>query len=742
MPIPRDSNNNSGDESQRRPGSERETDTTSEKDTTRGRLVSDAFTPAPAARSADNKADVGISIAEISALTGTPAAAAEGTGARGKAGAHAESATLSLQVVGAPHATQDELRPESIPAESKVLRLPARNHSQYAKHMIAVGDLKNRDILPQIPSDARVIVDIGCGPGQLIDNIAVRHPDAKVIGLELSPELREMAREANKNNAKVKIVAANALTKELGNDRVDAVILSSVAHEFRSYSKEDKVALDKALVKLHDHLRPGGRLIIRDPISPGFTEKAWIKCDAATEQLFLKFAKDFRPNSPEPGVPYQVHTDAKGQTWYGMSKHHANEFLQHKNYPDSWNAEMMEEYGTYDLAGWKNTLEKAGFRVTEAKQYLNPWIRDNWYKDKVELRTDDGGKPGKLEPYPATNVILVGEAIKADSPPATIGYRAARDAERAAAANDGAGQLGVAQQRSAEASDATKKLLPTVTIVGNRDSLLTTPPNPVANSDSPRAGTSSFKANPDLVEGVALLQQYMTDHGIEITRGGKIVDWHLSQAAVEQAVSYYSDSGQADQHRVKAINALAEHMKARRQDPALLEQLTRGIGAWREQTAVSPAVSPDAATVAPTVLSISIGETAMPASATAQSQYSARMKVADGIVRGAIIQSLREAGLEHTAAVDFEQRLRSDNPQTRLRAKAEMSRYGGVEALETTVRARVQAHGPEGHAVVRGLRKGRTILGPIMTVIPVLMGAAASESWAKPAEERPLHVGR
>src|SRR6185437_8211152 len=149
----------------------------------------------------------------------------------------------------------------------------------------ALGE-KQRDILPNIPSDAKVIVDVGCGTGELIKHITRFHPGAKVIGVELSPELRKMAREANQDNPKVQIIAANIMTKELGSDKVDAVILSSVAHEFRSYSKEDKAALEQALVKLHDHLREGGRIIIRDPISPGSNETVWMKCDRSTEELF------------------------------------------------------------------------------------------------------------------------------------------------------------------------------------------------------------------------------------------------------------------------------------------------------------------------------------------------------------------------------------------------------------------------------------------------------------------------
>lgn len=318
----------------------------------------------------------------------------------------------SLGLRGQPQ--QRRTKEQSDPKPTGRLWLPLRDHDEYATGMNAGVDVKQRDIIPNIPSDAAVIVDVGCGPGGLIKQIGHSFPNAKIIGLELKPELRKIARDANKDNPNVSIVPANVLEKQLGADKVDAVILSSVAHEFRSYSKEDRAALERALLKLHDHLRPGGRLIIRDPVSPGFEKSVWMKCDKPTEELFLKFAREFRPNSAQPGVPYRTHSDENGQTWYRLSEHHLNEFLLHKNYPHAWAAEMHEEYGTYDLAGWKTALEKSGFEVIEARQYLHPWIRDEWYKGKVDVRTDDDGRPGKWTPYPASNMVMVAEAVKVD----------------------------------------------------------------------------------------------------------------------------------------------------------------------------------------------------------------------------------------------------------------------------------------------------------------------------------------
>ncbi len=52
-----------------------------------------------------------------------------------------------------------------------------------------------RDLVAQIPNrDARVVVDLGCGPGDLTLTLADRWPDARVIGIDNSPEMLERAR--------------------------------------------------------------------------------------------------------------------------------------------------------------------------------------------------------------------------------------------------------------------------------------------------------------------------------------------------------------------------------------------------------------------------------------------------------------------------------------------------------------------------------------------------------------------
>ena len=218
------------------------------------------------------------------------------------------------------------------------------------------------------------IADIGCCDGALARTLREFLPsDYKYFGLDLSPEMLEIARAKDEqNNQTAKYVVGNAFNLPYKNEKKDAIIASSIMHELYSYASDEynEEAYSKASIlhfmqQAYDSLKPGGVLIIKDPATPG--SDAWEKiriCNANEEDgtyppikdeeelrkaditklctldKLKRFCMDFYP--------------AKGQCeWEGnsciMPRWLVTEFARHRKWlatPENWAYEIKENYGT------------------------------------------------------------------------------------------------------------------------------------------------------------------------------------------------------------------------------------------------------------------------------------------------------------------------------------------------------------------------------------------------------------
>jgi SAM-dependent methyltransferase len=111
-------------------------------------------------------------------------------------------------------------------------------------------------VLADLPAEAR-IVDIGAGTGTFAIALAARAPGAAVVGVDVDPEILELAR-GKEGSAAVTWELARAGELPLPDDSCDRAALSLVLHHLDADGKR------AALAETRRVLRPGGSLHIVD----------------------------------------------------------------------------------------------------------------------------------------------------------------------------------------------------------------------------------------------------------------------------------------------------------------------------------------------------------------------------------------------------------------------------------------------------------------------------------------------
>lgn len=107
----------------------------------------------------------------------------------------------------------------------------------------------------EIASDATVL-EIGCGPGMAVAQIAAAATNGLVIGLDASSEMLSQAARRNRSaikSGRVKLALGNFEGLPFDSGSIDAVLAVNVAYFFSAGAE---------LREVHRVLRPGGRLAI------------------------------------------------------------------------------------------------------------------------------------------------------------------------------------------------------------------------------------------------------------------------------------------------------------------------------------------------------------------------------------------------------------------------------------------------------------------------------------------------
>jgi SAM-dependent methyltransferase len=163
--------------------------------------------------------------------------------------------------------------------------------------------IRLRRVLPVTQGRFESILDAGCGSGVFTFELAKRHPEAQVLGIELEPDLvgraSEMARRAGLANCRFEQSDVTKLDFESAFDLI--ISIDNLEHV------EDDVSAMRALLAA---LRPGGRLVVH---VPGY-ERRWL--------LFGKRVNFDVPGHVRPGYRAE---ELVGKLWdagFEVTGHH------------------------------------------------------------------------------------------------------------------------------------------------------------------------------------------------------------------------------------------------------------------------------------------------------------------------------------------------------------------------------------------------------------------------------------
>jgi SAM-dependent methyltransferase len=271
-----------------------------------------------------------------------------------------------------------------------------RDFLSYGAQMDASLVQKLEDLVPFVKPGC--IVDKGCGTGKLLVELSRLYPQSRLVGVDLSREFLRVCDENTYLTDDVTLVFANIIERNVTPGTATTVIYSSVMHEVHSYNGYDVKQIDRALANAFAELEPGGRVLVRDGISPVAATWRLRLLTAPVRETFARFAREFCHGR---GAKFEQ----LGEDTVRLSSHDANEFLCKKDYLKNWHIEIHEEFGPLTLEGWRTALKTAGFTPVHLQEYANPWIIQHRYEGAVEVLDDAGVRL----PWPPTNMIVVGE---------------------------------------------------------------------------------------------------------------------------------------------------------------------------------------------------------------------------------------------------------------------------------------------------------------------------------------------
>jgi demethylmenaquinone methyltransferase/2-methoxy-6-polyprenyl-1,4-benzoquinol methylase len=123
-----------------------------------------------------------------------------------------------------------------------------------------------RRLLARVPP-SRDVLDLACGTGIVTCKLARRYPDARIVGVDLTEDFLQMARQkAARQHLNAEFVHANAETVPLQPEAFDCIV-SSYLPKY--------VEAGRLLDNVFPALRPGGVIVLHDFTYPKWWLPRW-----------------------------------------------------------------------------------------------------------------------------------------------------------------------------------------------------------------------------------------------------------------------------------------------------------------------------------------------------------------------------------------------------------------------------------------------------------------------------------
>lgn len=131
------------------------------------------------------------------------------------------------------------------------------------------------------------IVDLGCGTGRTLAQLRRALPDARCVGIDLSPYYLSVAREVLVGEPAVELIAGNAESIPLADASVDAVVTVFMFHELPHNARR---AVWREVARV---LRPGGTFVVVDSVQREDAREIAYFVERFADEMHEPFYRDY-----------------------------------------------------------------------------------------------------------------------------------------------------------------------------------------------------------------------------------------------------------------------------------------------------------------------------------------------------------------------------------------------------------------------------------------------------------------